>query len=154
MSRPSDNLNKKTFGHLKVLRRFGHVNGRTVWLCKCTLCGRTRVVQTRYLQSGAIQACEECSRRRDRKDYLETDATVSVNQLRADDPYQSLANAIVAVAAGDYRSALQREDEGAIRNLEKFFLSDWCGLLTAVSGKFLIVALRQEYERSLQKEEQ
>lgn len=152
MARPSDNLNGKTFGHLKVLRRFGHANGRTVWLCKCLLCGRTRVVQTRYLRSGDITACKECSRRRERKDYLATDATVSVNNLRADDPYQHLANAIVAVAADDYRNALRRGDNHAIETLERFFLSDWYGVLTAVSGKFLIVALRQEFEQKMQKE--
>lgn len=70
------------------------------------------------------------------------------------DPYQELANAIIILAAKDYRSALRRlkkdgenrvaEDE--LRSIERFFHSPWYEMLTDVDGEYLIRKLREEQE--------
>ena len=68
------------------------------------------------------------------------------------DPYQELANAIVVIAAKDYRHALgiqhRNPDSQAARikidEIERFFRSDWYRLLTDVDGEILIKKLREE----------
>ena len=68
------------------------------------------------------------------------------------DPYQELANAIVVMAAKDYRHALRIQrrnpDSQAARikidEIERFFRSDWYRLLTDVDGEILIKKLREE----------
>jgi hypothetical protein len=68
------------------------------------------------------------------------------------DPYQELANAIVIMAAKDYRHALRIQrrnpDSQAARikidEIERFFRSDWYRLLTDVDGEILIKKLREE----------
>ena len=61
------------------------------------------------------------------------------------DPYRRLAEAIVLATVNEYRKALKRirkypEDAGALAekdNCEKFFRSDWYGILTRVDGEML-----------------
>ena len=68
------------------------------------------------------------------------------------DPYQELANAIVIMAAKDYRHALriQRRNPDSqaakikIDEIERFFRSEWYQLLTSVDGEMLITRLREE----------
>ena len=68
------------------------------------------------------------------------------------DPYQELANAIVVMAAKDYRHALRIQhrdpDSQAARikidEIERFFRSEWYRLLTDVDGEMLIKKLREE----------
>ena len=68
------------------------------------------------------------------------------------DPYEKLANAIVLLAAKDYRSALNRlkktprnrEAKAAALELERFFCSKWYTALTSVDGDYLIKNLRKE----------
>lgn len=68
------------------------------------------------------------------------------------DPYEKLANAIVLLAAKDYRSALKRlkkypgdrEAKAAALELERFFRSKWYTALTSVDGDYLIKNLRKE----------
>ena len=68
------------------------------------------------------------------------------------DPYEKLANAIVLLAAKDYRSALKRlkkypgdrEAKAAALELERFFRSGWYSVLPSVDGEFLIENLRKE----------
>ncbi len=66
------------------------------------------------------------------------------------DPYQNLANAIVCVAADDYRAALQRNDDVLLSDLRDFFGSEWCGILTAIDTNWLMDTLHKEYERTRQ----
>ncbi len=61
-------------------------------------------------------------------------------------PYQNLANAIVAVAADDYRLALKKGNDHLIALLEKFFHSDWYRVLTNVDADELIAAIKKEYQ--------
>ena len=68
------------------------------------------------------------------------------------DPYEKLANAIVILAANDYRSALKRlkktprnrEAKAAASDLERFFRSGWYSALTSVDGEYLIENIRKE----------
>jgi len=67
-------------------------------------------------------------------------------------PYENLANAIVLSAVGDYRKVLERwsrhpgkevylQDKAS---LERFFRSDWFGVLTSIDPELLIHKLCEE----------
>ena len=60
------------------------------------------------------------------------------------DPYQELANAIVLQAVKDYRL---HDDEQALASIERFFRSDWFGVLTNINHEILITKLRKEKVR-------
>jgi len=68
------------------------------------------------------------------------------------DPYENLANAIILSAVEDYRKILQRrslhpEKEVYLQDkasLERFFRSDWFGVLTSIDPELLIRKLREE----------
>lgn len=67
--------------------------------------------------------------------------------------YQDLANAIVVQAAEDYRNALKGISynhypaEIIIERLEKFFKSDYFGILTRVDGEYLLWKLKEEHRQ-------
>ena len=73
-----------------------------------------------------------------------------------EDPYETLANAIILNAVADYRAALKKikcnpKSKAAIDEalqLEKFFGSSWYQQLTSVDGKFLIRKLQDEIRQS------
>lgn len=66
--------------------------------------------------------------------------------------YENLANAIVLLAVKDYCSARKRqkyhpknkEAKLIIEDCERFFRSDWFGVLTSVDGKALLRKLKEE----------
>ncbi len=68
------------------------------------------------------------------------------------DVYQELANAIIIRATKDYRVAMKklsktpdhRDALGAKRSLERFFRSDWFGVLTNADGKMILRELEKE----------
>ena len=68
------------------------------------------------------------------------------------DPYQGLANAVVALAAKDYRKTLRwlrrnpRSHSAQIElsALEQFFRSEWYEVLTNVSGEWLMDRIKEE----------
>lgn len=70
------------------------------------------------------------------------------------DPYRRLAEAIVLATVNEYRKALKRlckypKDTAAIAekdNCEKFFHSNWYGMLTRVDGDLLIRKLQEEVQ--------
>lgn len=77
-------------------------------------------------------------------------------QNRTDgDPYENLANAIVAQAAKDYIAALKklkrkRNNKMAMQeamDLERFFHSAWYAQLTSVDPDYLIRRLRNEVSK-------
>lgn len=72
--------------------------------------------------------------------------SISLLRLRNDDedPYRNLANAIVCVAADDYRTALADGDESLLLSLQRFFRSTWCGVLTNINTERLMDALHKE----------
>lgn len=60
------------------------------------------------------------------------------------DPYQNLANAIVAVAVDDYRFALKEEKTELKALLEEFFFSDWFKVLTSINPELIIDSVFEE----------
>ena len=68
------------------------------------------------------------------------------------DSYQLLANAIVLQATTDYRNSLagigigKKSAEDVARECERFFRSEYFGLLTKVSGEYLIEKLKKEVQ--------
>ena len=59
-------------------------------------------------------------------------------------PYENLANAIVLQAVKDYRLT---DDEAELVEIERFFRSDWFGVLTDVDPEYLIRKLRKEKDK-------
>lgn len=67
--------------------------------------------------------------------------------------FENLANAIVLQAALDYRRILRGKkviydgrQQVTKKELEDFFHSGWCQLLTKIDGKTIINRLEQKYE--------
>lgn len=59
-------------------------------------------------------------------------------------PYENLANAIVLQAVKDYRLT---DDKAELAEIERFFRSDWFGVLTDVDPEYLIRRLRKEKDK-------
>ena len=59
-------------------------------------------------------------------------------------PYEELANAIILQAVKDYRLT---DDEAELAEIERFFRSDWFGVLTDVDPEYLIRMLRKEKDK-------
>lgn len=72
------------------------------------------------------------------------------DRLRNDeDPYQNLANAIICVAADDYRTALKKDDKLLKSSLQRFFRSTWCRVLTSIDTELLMESIHKEHQGSL-----
>ena len=77
---------------------------------------------------------------------------VQNREMAAGEPWQNLANAIIISAVKDYRKALRRQIKNPgsrtaaaeIREIERFFHSEWYGMLTDVDGNFLIRKCKEE----------
>ncbi|MCH3988306.1 MAG: hypothetical protein LKG80_06545 [Lachnospiraceae bacterium] len=75
-----------------------------------------------------------------------------MNKNYGPDPYENLANAIVAQAARDYLAALRKLKKNPrnkmamsdAMDLERFFHSGWYGVLTGVDPDYLIQKLREK----------
>lgn len=61
--------------------------------------------------------------------------------------YEMLAAAVVERAVIDYKSALAEKDMGEIRQLKRFFRSDWFDFLSDLNGEVLMA----QVERMVQK---
>jgi hypothetical protein len=79
--------------------------------------------------------------------------SVEVSKREIDTAFENLANSIVEQAVIDYRKCLRGESVDGFtppkkskREIEKFFLSDWCDTLTKVDGKMILNRLRKEYK--------
>ena len=60
------------------------------------------------------------------------------------DPYENLAQAIILQAVKDYRLT---DDEQEVAEIERFFRSDWFGVLSKVDPEYLIKKLRKEKQK-------
>lgn len=156
MARDTSNLRGKTFDNLRVIRRVENSpSGQVRWLCRCA-CGNTCVVEARHLRSGVTKSCgclpKKVQSAAMSEKQMSTQPSVSLTRLRnqGGDPYQTLASAIVAVAADDYRTALRDGDSMVQRSVENFFRSDWCRSLTDVDTDRLMGMLRAETGGALQ----
>lgn len=147
-------LTGQTFadGRLKVLHR-APSSRRIQWVCQCE-CGNICVVRGDYLKSGATKSCGCIPKGKQagemRAEEMKS-GSWSLDALARDkgDPYQNLANAIVAVAADDYRMALKKKNTNLKKSMEEFFCSDWYRVLTSVNSENLMSMLRQEYTDNL-----
>ena len=76
---------------------------------------------------------------------------------RTIEPYEELANAIIVSASRDYMSAYKkylRTGEGYEKVIkeEKFFYSDWFGILSNANPDYLIEAMRKKCEIQVENE--
>lgn len=68
------------------------------------------------------------------------------------DPCDNLAQAVILQAVKDYRTARKelkyhpknKDTKLMIEDCERFFCSDWFGVLTSVDGQMLLIRLREE----------
>ena len=60
---------------------------------------------------------------------------------KAETPYTNLAMVIVEKAMIDYREAYVRGDKGAIKELRRFFRSDWFDVLSDLDGEVLMAQI-------------
>ena len=65
------------------------------------------------------------------------------------DPWQNLANAIVAVAADDYRKALEYDNKEEQEEICAFFHSEWYKTLTKLNPNVLLGMLHAEHQAKL-----
>lgn len=73
------------------------------------------------------------------------------------EPYENLANAIVVLAAKDYRVALRKrkrhpgshEAQYRVSKLEGFFRSEWYGILTDVDGEYEAAIAKAEADKQV-----
>ena len=76
---------------------------------------------------------------------------MAIVNKQAGDPYENLANAVIAQAAEDYRLLLKRAKKNPANRealeealqIERFFRSGWYQRLTNVDGEFLIRKLQE-----------
>lgn len=77
---------------------------------------------------------------------------MAIVNKQAGDPYENLANAVIAQAAEDYRRLLKRAKKNPANRaaldealqIERFFRSGWYQRLTNVDGEFLIRKLQED----------
>ena len=155
MSGRAIDLTGQDFGMLHVIKRAEGASGsHAKWLCKCMNCGKMHIAQGRYLKSGEVQSCG-CMKR-GKTPSIMSDRELSASssslyrlQMDSTDPYQNLANAIVCVAADDYRSALKDGNTRLLENLKEFFYSDWYRVLSRIRPDVLIKFLHRERDGNL-----
>lgn len=147
----ADDLTGKVFndGMITVLKRVESVSRKSRWLCLCK-CGNTFTAYGFNLKSGSTKSCGCIGNDGLDKNQMRK-PSISLYRLSKSDenPYQNLANAIIAVAVDDYRTALQDGDERLMSSLERFFYSDWYRLLTNLSPRLLLELLHKENSGNL-----
>lgn len=148
MARQATLIGQK-FGHLTVIEKYDVKNKQSRWKCSCDLCGGTCIAYTSNLKSGFNTSCG-CNKSDMGKEQMRQ-TSVSLDRLHKDasDPYQNLANAIVAVAADDYRGALKSGNDKLLESLDKFFHSSWYRTLTGVDSDVLLGMLKREHRGNL-----
>lgn len=65
--------------------------------------------------------------------------------------YKNLRIAILIQAIDDYKIALIDRDNGEIRHLENFFLSDWGEMLSGCNGELIIEIVRKDIKHNVRK---
>lgn len=155
MSGKAIDLTGQNFGMLHVIKRAeGTAGSHAKWICKCMNCGKMHIAQGRYLKSGEVQSCG-CMKR-GKKPGIMSDKELSASsyslyRLKMDgkDPYQNLANAIICVAADDYRFALREGNTKLLEDLTDFFNSNWYKMLSKIKPNVLINFLHREHNGNL-----
>ena len=57
--------------------------------------------------------------------------------------YYSLASAVVEPVINEYKKALKANDTFTIKRCERWFMSEWCYLLSGMDGDYIINACRK-----------
>lgn len=90
------------------------------------------------------------------KRYMETASSESYNRLQEQpifigklDPYENLANAIICVAADDYKEAVKYDDEELLADVRSFFFSEWFTTLSDISPIKLVRKLNDEIHKEM-----
>lgn len=150
MGRPTNSLVGQRFGSLTVIERAENPNNRhTKWLCQCD-CGKTYITYGHNLKAGRTTSCGCKRAEMDKGRMYRTSMSLERLRKNTSDPYQNLANAVVAVAADDYRDALKDGNEKLQISLEEFFHSAWYKTLTNVDADALLDLLHCEHHGNLQ----
>jgi len=76
--------------------------------------------------------------------FRSSDSVTRLIKNASNDPYENLANAIICVAADDYRMAIIEDDDKNKESLEVFFKSQWYRSLTHLNGYRLMRLLSEE----------
>lgn len=153
MARKATDLSGQRFSHLIVIERAGTSScGHPQWKCRCD-CGNTTIVDGRSLKSGVTKSCG-CAKSERKKAISSKNVSqdlLSFSRLKSGnvDPYQHLANAIVVVAADDYRMALKARSKEMLHELDTFFDSNWYEILTGLDS---IVLRRMLIDEQIQME--
>lgn len=156
MGRRVIDLSGKKYGNLTVIRRIDSEDERTMWECKCR-CGNSIVVRGDHLKSGRVRSCGCIPRGKKKVRAMSsqemTRPTESLFRLEYDkyNPYQSLANAIIAIAIDDYRSALQSKNKELESSVNEFLDSSWFGMLTSLDASILKCLIRKEQNGEMDK---
>lgn len=149
-----EDLTGTWFDKIEVLNRAPRERGgQPKWVCRCE-CGNIFIAQARYLKSGKTKSCGCLKKSRLANEMMIRDMwrnseSLDALDMKNEEPYQNLANAIVAVAADDYRSALKENNDKLKTSLESFFRSHWYKILTNVDEDYLITLLQKEYAKQL-----
>lgn len=144
MARPMNSLIGQRFGSLTVVARAENPGSRqTKWLCRCD-CGKTHIAYGLNLKAGRVTSCGCRKAGMGKEQMRQTFRSLDRLQKDALDPYQNLANAIIVVAANDYRMARSCSNQKLIAKLEEFFRSGWYKMLTNVDGDVLLGMLQRE----------
>ena len=64
--------------------------------------------------------------------------------IAQDNPYKNLALAIMERAVYDYRSAVKSRDTAEIKEIRKFFKSEWFESLCDIDGELIIKTIDEE----------
>ena len=104
-----------------------------------------------FVEKNAAIAARPCADKTE-KNEMRRCIVVQNGKTAAGDPWQNLANAIIISAVKDYRKALRRQRKNPtsrtaaeeIREIERFFHSEWYGMLTDVDGNFLVRKCKEE----------
>ena len=75
------------------------------------------------------------------------------------DPYEELANAIIMQAVKDFQPAYKKlkrhpddeEAQNTVREVTKFFCSDWFSVLTDLDGPQLLTRIMHEIDKEAEK---
>ena len=149
-----EDLTGTWFDKIEVLNRAPRERGgHPKWVCRCE-CGNIFIAQARYLKSGKTKSCGCLKKGKPAnemsiRDMWKNSESLDALDMENEEPYQNLANAIIAVAADDYRAALKENNEKLKASLEKFFHSNWYKTLTNVDGDSLIALLQKEHTAAL-----
>ncbi len=155
MARKRLDLQGQRFGRLTVTApaedvRLSTGESKVRWLCRCK-CGRELTVSRNDLVSGRTVSCPDCAKakrqRRNPTVVLKPSDGVQEIHQNPSDPFQDLANAIVATAVDDYRAALKAKNERMLESIETFFYSGWFKTLTTLDPRELVTRLRAERKR-------